>query len=701
MKNGNKMRIANLLQKIVLALSLLLVMPLTIIQAQAQTSQSQLISSVLFEGNKRFSDAQLSSMVDLSSSGIFTSERMATDVRSISLAYEQVGFSDVVVSSRTEVAQGNRVRVIFVINEGERSGIGGINFTGNNAIGANRLKDAIRTKESHLLSWLTKDDNYDEDNLAIDSELIRIYYANRGYPDAQVLSAFGEYDTSRNAYFINFTIDEGEYYQFGSIAIETSIAGLDSEALRSSINTHEGNRYSYAKLQKTAQNMAVAATSQGFAFADVRPRISRNSLNNTFDITYLVDEGARVYVERINIIGNEKTRDFVIRRELGFAEGDPFNRSIISKGKSGIEALNFFNVVNITSSAGSAPDKAVINIVVEEKSTGDYGLTAGYSTDVGVLGEISLTERNFLGRGQYLKVSIGATEGGQTYDFSFTEPRFMGLKISAGVDLYKHKTEETTASFYGTDATGAKFRVGMPITNEFSSQLFVGFENKKFIDTIAPPSGIIFDGNIRTKTFVGYSLTYNGLDNTLKPTNGLFATLSQQYVGFDNNYISTDLKARYFLPFLEDTGVVASVKGQVGVVSHLSGLGVHASETYRMNSTLVRGFASMGPRLASGELLGSTYYAGLSAEIEFPIPVLPESYGLNGALWVDVGYLGAESAAGPVATIGKTTPLRSSAGVSIIWDSPFGPLRGDFAHILQKDTADQTQMFQLTMRTLL
>ncbi|MCF6343069.1 MAG: outer membrane protein assembly factor BamA [Devosiaceae bacterium] len=694
------------IRSFLLALSLLISAPLVTMQAQANpNNQGQLVASVLFEGNQRFSDAQLISMIDLASFGVFSDERLNVDIRSISLAYDGAGYTDVSVSANKDVLDNGRIVVTFIINEGDRSGIGGINFTGNNSIGANQLKDAIITKETNLLSWLLKDDSYDEDKLAYDSEVIRNYYANRGYPDAQVLSAVAEYDTSRRAYFINFTINEGEYYEFGNISIETSIPGLDVEVLKQAISTNEGSRYSVKKLTKTAQDMAFRATAQGYAFANVRPRIDRDVANRSFSITYLVDEGARIYVERVNIYGNQKTRDFVIRRELGFAEGDPFNRSIVTRAKDNIENLGFFSMVNVTSERGSAADKVVINIAVEEKSTGDYGFTAGYSSEQGVLGEISLTENNFLGRGQYLKVAIGATQGGQTYQFSFTEPRFMGLKISAGIDLYKKVAEETASSFYGSDATGGQFNFGMPITNELSTSVFVGFESKKFTDAIAPLTAIgIADGDIRTKAFVGYSLTYNGLDDIRKPTNGIYASLTQQYVGFDNNYIKTDIKARYFLPIVEDSGFIASVKGQAGIVSDLSGSGVHPTEAYVLGAQLVRGFTGggMGPRiLASGEGLGATWYAGLSAEVEFPIPVLPESYGLSGAIWADVGYVGPESTGGPVATAGTTQPLRSSIGASIIWDSPFGPLRGDFAHVLQKDAADSTQVFQLTMRTLL
>lgn len=666
-------------------------------------SENPIVASVLFEGNQRFSDAQLLAMVDMGSRGIFTDGRLATDIQSIKLAYDQAGFTTVGVTARTDVLENARVRVVFVVTEGERAGIAAVTFSGNNVIGADQLKGTIQTKESHLLSWLLRDDTFDEDRLAVDSELIRLYYSNRGYPDAQVLSSVAEFDDTRNAYFVNFTISEGEFYKFGAIGIETSIVGLDTSALKATIRTVEGNRYSSTRLQRSSENMAFSATGQGFPFADVRPRIDRDVVNRIFNITYLVDEGARVFVERINIVGNGKTRDFVIRRELDFAEGDPFNRSIISRGKSAIDALGFFSSVNVTTDRGSAADQVVINIAVVEKSTGDYGATAGYSTTDGILGEVSLTERNFLGRGQYLRVAVGAAQSGRTFDFSFTEPRFMGLKISSGFDIYKKISDETGSSFYGSDATGGQLRFGVPVTDEISSVLFVGFETKTFADTGAPLSALVIDGLTRNKLNIGYTLSYNGLDDRTNPTNGLIATLTQQYVGLDNNYLKSELKARYFLPVLEDSGFIASVRGQAGVINDL-GAGVHPTETFVLGPTLVRGFEGrgFGPRLAgSGETLGATYYAGLSAEFEFPVPVLPESYGLSGAVWADAGYVGNESAAGPAATAGITDPLRASIGASIIWDSPFGPLRGDFAHVLKKDAADKTQIFQLTLQSLL
>ncbi len=686
-----------------------------------RVAENAIVASVLFEGNQKFTDENLIAMVNVASRSTFTQERLAADAASIRAAYDNAGYTGVSVTTRVDTVADGRKRVVFVINEGDRAGIAAINFTGNNAFSASALKDIISSKETGILSWLLNDDEMKQEKLAVDKELIRLFYANRGYPDARVLSAVAEYDATKNAYFVSFTISEGERYTFGEIGIETSIAGLDTEALRSSIRTYQGNVYKYRDLQRSVEDLAYRATGQGFAFADVRPRLDRDVVNKVFNITYLVDEGARIYVERIDIVGNTKTRDFVIRRELGFAEGDPFNRSMVTRGKSAIEGLGFFSSVGVSTRQGSSSDKVVLNIAVVEKSTGDYGFTGGYSTADGILAEISLTETNFLGRGQYLKLAIGATPNGQTYDFSFTEPRFMGLKVSAGVDVYRRFSGETLTNFFGYESTGGQLRFGVPITDQISVDLLAGVETKTFADaytydhdnnpntpeiphpTAAGDSVVITNGQTLNKAFVGYNLTYNTVDSPSLPTSGLIATLNQQFVGWDHSFVRTEAKARYFVPLIEDSGIVASVRGQVGVINDLSGAGVHPSETYFKGPRLVRGFQSMGmgPKAANGESLGSLMFAGISAEIEFPIPVLPESYGIRGAVWGDVGYLSSASAAAAPTTSGDTQQVRSSVGASLIWNSPFGPLRGDFAHVLQQDTADSTQVFQFTISTLL
>lgn len=693
-----------------LALALVLAAPLSGVSGPvvgvAQAQEQRLVSAVLFEGNNGFSDAQLSDMLNVTSRGSFTDASLAADVETVRLAFVGKGYTNVKVSTRLEQAPNGRTRVTIVVDEGSRVGIAAINFTGNNSISAGTLKSVIRTHETHLLSWLFRDDAYSEDQLQVDRQLIELYYMNHGYPDAAVTSAVGEFDSSRGAYFVNFTVSEGERYRFGNIGVETSIDGLNADVLTGSIKTAKGSTYSLADLQKSQEEMAFEATAQGYAFADVRPRIDRDVATSTFNVTYLVDQGARVYVERINITGNDKTRDAVIRRELDFGEGDPFNRSIVSRGKSNIEKLGFFKTVNLDFAPGSAPDKVVINIAVEEQSTGDYGLTAGYDSSAGLLGEVSVTERNFLGKGQYVRVSVGASESGKSFDFSFTEPRFMGLRVSSGVDVYHRIVEETDSGTYGTTSTGGQLRFGVPITSDLNGSVFLGLEQKSITDADGTFSDIVNDGDTFTKAWVGYSLNYNSLDDNKHPTEGLVANFTQQYIGVDHSLLKTEAKARYFMSILPDAGIVGSIKGQAGFIYSFDGP-VHPLEAFRNGSSIVRGFQSngFGPRLDStNEGLGYTGYVAASAEVEFPIPVLPETYGVRGAVWADAALIDGNGAVGGMSAVNLDSideNFKSSVGASLIWDSPFGPLRGDFAYVISKATDDKTQVFSLTIQNLL
>ena len=695
-----------------LALALVLTAPLGGVSVPlvgvAEAQEQRLTSSVLFEGNNGFSDAQLSDMLNVTARGSFTDASLAADLETVRLAYVGKGYTNVKVTSRLEQAPNGRTRVTIVVDEGSRVGIAAVNFTGNNSISSGTLKSVIRTHETHLLSWLFRDDSYSEEQLQVDRQLIELYYMNHGYPDAAVTSAVGEFDASRGAYFVNFTVSEGERYKFGAVGVETSIDGLNTDALTGAIKTGKGATYSLADLQKSQEEMAFEATAQGYAFADVRPRIDRDVATSTFNVTYLIDQGARIYVERINITGNEKTRDAVIRRELDFGEGDPFNRSMVSRGKSSIEKLGFFKAVNVDFAQGSAADKVVININVEEQSTGDYGLTAGYDSSAGLLGEVSVTERNFLGKGQYVRLSVGASQSGQTVDFSFTEPRFMGLRVSAGIDVYHRIVSETDSNIYGTTSTGGQLRFGVPVTSDINGSVFFGVEQKTVQDDVAPYSTVLTaDGY--NKAWIGYSLNYNTLDDAKHPTEGLIANFTQQYIGLDHSLLKTEAKARYFMSIMPDAGIVGSVKAQAGLIYSFDG-DVSPVEAFRSGSNIVRGFQSggFGPKTfasdgTSLESLGYTGYVAASAEIEFPIPVLPETYGVRGSVWADAALIDGSGASDTIIPNAGSVDenFKSSVGASVIWDSPFGPLRGDFAYVLNKATDDKTQLFSLTLQNLL
>jgi outer membrane protein insertion porin family len=699
-----------LMRGVVMALALLMATPLAgtggPLGASAALAQNSdpLVASVLFEGNQGFSDSQLLAMVDVATRGIASPSVIAADEESIRIAYQEKGYANVSVGSRLEQTSAGRVLVIFVISEGARAGIAAINFTGNNSIDAGTLKSVIRTRETHILSWLFRDDAYNPQLVAIDKELIRVYYGNRGFPDAVVTSAVAEFDPARNAYFLNFTISEGNRYSFGDISIETSIPGLNADALTGSVRTREGGRYSLADLEKTQADMAFEATAQGYPFADVRPRVTRDLTNNIFNVTYLVDEGPRIYIERIEISGNEKTRDFVIRRELEFAEGDPFNRSMLQRGKIAIEALGYFSAVSVDLQPGSASDKVVILITVVEQSTGDYGATVGWASDQGILGEVSVTERNFLGRGQYLRAALGLSGSGRSFDLSFTEPRLAGLKISSGIDLYHRVNSENDVNFYGSTATGGQLRIGLPVTRDVNVGFFGGVESKSFVDTAPPTSTVAgaLDGVTRNKFWIGYNLVYNGVDDVKRPTEGIYATFSQQYIGWDYSLLKTEAKARWFFPIMEDSGIIGSVKGQAGIIYSFSGA-VSPLEAFTPSSSIVRGFASkgFGPKTAAGESIGTTAYAAISGEISFPLPVVPETYGLKGAVWADAAVIGPAAGTVAVDPLSVDQPLKGSVGASIIWDGPFGPIRGDVGYAHTKATTDTREFFQLTIQNLI
>ena len=537
--------------------------------------------------------------------------------------------------------------------------------------------------------------------------LIQQYYQNHGFPDAQVTSATAEYNAEHKGYFINFTIVEGDAYKFGKIGVETSISGLDANQLTYLIATHQGDRFSQAEVDKTVIALAVEATNLGYPFADVRPRVIRNAATGTFDVAYLVDEGQHIYVERINITGNDKTRDFVIRRELGFSEGDPFSRALVTQAKTNIEALGFFSRVDVSATTGSAPDKIVLNIAVTEQSTGNYGVTAGYDSASGILGEISIEEKNFLGRGQYIKASVGASLTGHSFDFSFTEPHFMGLRLSTGLDLYHHIADETSTNIYGTTSTGGQLRVGLPLTPDINANASFGIDQTSIADATAPTSGIFTNGQTFNKAWVGYGLQMNTLDDQKHPTQGLIASINGQYVGWGYNYLKTEAKARYYMPIFPDAGIIGSVKVQGGMINDFGG-NVNPLEAFTYGNTLVRGFSPrmMGPMAtASGgalEPLGYTAYAGASVEADFPIPMLPETYGLTGAVWADAAYISGQGSVGIPAVAGSTNqPFKSSVGASVIWDSPFGPLRGDFSLPLTYSSTDTPQYFAVTLNNLL
>jgi outer membrane protein insertion porin family len=667
--------------------------------------ENPVINEVAFEGNKRFKDDQLASGIESKPLGVFTAAKVQSDVARILDLYRRSGRYEASVTPQTIKLSDNRVNLVFEIVEGPKTSVSGIAFVGNHAFSDSRLRTVIATRQSGPLSFLRSGDNYDPALLSSDEEKLRQYYLDRGYADFQVVSSVAELDRERNKFFITFTINEGPRYRFGDINVDTTIPGVDPKDLERQVITHKGHIFSSSAVNKSLENITLHLASNGSPFAQAQPRLDRDPETLTIGVTYVVDEGQRVYVERIEIRGNTRTRDYVIRREFDIAEGDAFNRVLIDRARRRLENLGYFSNVDITTEPGSADDRVVVVVSVVEEPTGEFSFGIGYSTSDGAIGDVSLHEKNFLGRGYNLTASVGGGTDTQNYDFGLTDPYFMGRRISAGFDVFRNVYNKNSTRSYDYKTTGGSFTLGFPITDDFTVQ--TGYEIKR--EEISVSSSDCAAGTIslaicqaKGGTYVSsvfYSLIYNTLDNYRDPHDGFYVKFTQEFagVGGDVTYLKTTGSGSYYHEILPDRDVVGLIKVQGGDIFGI-GENVRLLDEFFKGGETVRGFSTsgLGPRdPTTGDALGGKMFVAGTAEVQFPLPLLPKTLGLKGAVFADAGTLfntDAVIAGSPL----DDANIRSSVGGSILWNSPLGPLRADFAQVITKDNYDKTQFFRFS-----
>lgn len=687
-----------------------------------QVSEYQVVNNVLFQGNKKLKDAALGGAVQLKPRGAFSQATLDSDAQSIKEAYKRVGRDDVTVGTKVIDLGENRVNVVFEINEGGRTKIAAINFVGNDAYGDRRLADIISTKRSSFLSFMLRDDIYDEDRLRADEEALRRFYFNHGYADFQVVSAFGELDEATNQYTITITVDEGQRYTFGDVTVESSIPEVDGASLQRLVETRKGDVYNAKDVEDSIIAITENVAGAGYAFAKVTPRGDRNFETRTISVVYTVDQGAKAYVERIEIRGNERTRDFVIRREFDVSEGDAFNQVLIQRAKKRLEALNFFEKVEVSTAPGSQPDQVVLVVDLVEKSTGEFSIGAGYSTggdNAGPSVEGSITERNFLGRGQFIKFSAGGGKNSRDYSFSFTEPYFLGRRIAAGFDVFRQTRKY---DHYDSDVTGGTIRFGLPITNNISTQLAYNISQEEYSLADDCVSGGVYDpakcsislaiqdgvkDSPWIKSSVSGTLVYNTIDDMKNPRNGIYANFTTEVAGLggDAKFVKFTGRGSYYQTLSEELDIVGLVSVGGGHIQGFGDDGLRVFDHFKGNDRMIRGFEynGFGPiDQATKEHLGGTTYFNASAEAQFPIPIVPESFGLRGAVFADAATLyGNKVETTPPVNFGTSSDmeLRASVGVGLLWASPFGPLRIDYAVPVKKQDTDNTQEFNFGIST--
>ncbi|WP_373235911.1 outer membrane protein assembly factor BamA [Cohaesibacter celericrescens] len=662
--------------------------------------ENAVINRIAFEGNDRLKDKMLEGIVTSKSRGILSESRIQTDTQRILEAYRRAGRFGARVEPKVIDLGRNRADLVFEVTEGAKTSVSRVAILGNKAYSDGRLQKVITTKETGWLSWLSSNDVYDAERLAADEERLRKFYLNNGYADFRVVSSVADLDRERNVFFVTITVDEGEQYRIGDVEIDSAVPDVDAESLRGQLKTDSGDVYSMDAVSESLEDITIEISKSGYAFARVTPRADRDYENKTINLVYQVDEGARAYIERINVRGNTRTRDFVIRREFDMAEGDAFNRVLLDRAKRRLDNLGFFEKVAINTAPGSSPDRVVLNVDVVEKGTGSLSLGGGYSTGDGFIADVSVSERNFMGRGQYLKVAASGGTSKRSYNLSFTEPYFLGRRMSAGFDLFKDSYEDTDTREYDYERVGGTIRFGLPITDELSFNPYYTLEQKQISNYenygLASASPAIEEAQDEGKTLksaIGYSLVYNTIDNMQNPSNGVYMKFNQEFAGLggDVRFIQSTIDARYYHELYSAWGLVGMVKVGAGHIQGIGGDDVRLLDSFYKGGETIRGFASSGygPRdTASNEALGGKTYFNATAELQFPIPYL-DSVGLSGAVFADAGTLfGSDATKG---TFDSDTSIRSSVGAGLVWASPFGLLRVDYGYALSKESYDDTQ----------
>lgn len=677
--------------------------------------ENPIINQVLFEGNSALGTDKLKDEVSIHPRSIFTKSHVLQDVQRIVELYRRSGRISVVVTPKIVELPQRRVDLVFEITEGPKTGIQRVNFLGNKAFSDNQLRDVVVTKESRWWHFFSSNDNYDPDRIEYDREQLRKYYTNKGYYDFRTISSTAELQPDQKNFAITYVIDEGPKYKFGKLRVETDLKKLNGDVLRTLLPIKEGQAYQGDKIETAVDSLTFAAGAAGFAFVDIRPRYHANPETRTVDVTFDVKEGPRVYIERIDIVGNTVTLDHVIRREINLAEGDAYNRVLVDRSKTEIKRLDFFKTVDIDQLPGSAADRTVLRVKVQEQPTGELSFGAGYSSVDQLLLDVGVSQHNFRGRGQdiRLRASVGSLR--QQIDFAFTEPRFMGRDLRAGFDIYSYRYDYSNQAGFNSESLGAQLNLGFPLNvNTYLSTRYALHSDRVIVSNGQCTSGTVSlticdqTGAHLTST-VGYTLTLDRRNDPRRATRGFYVNFRQDFagVGGDVKYLRTETEGGWYHGF--NSAFVLSVTGSAGLVNGWGGDSVRINDRFFKGGNTFRGFqvAGIGPRDTQyDEALGGKLYAIGTTELSIPNG-LPEQYGIRTALFTDVGTLGLlDKSSKATGQYGAPNPkvvddlgLRASAGLSVFWTSPLGPIRLDFSQVLAKETYDKTESFRFSTST--
>ena len=737
--------------------------------------ENPIVNRVILDGNRKVKEDKLTEELQLTARGVFTRAKVQADVNRIVEVYRRGGRFAAMVTPKVTPLEQNRVDVIYEIEEGPKTGVAKVNFVGNEAFTSGELRNVVLTSESRWWKFFSSNANFDPDRLEFDREQLRKFYARNGYADFRVASATAELTPDRKDFFITFSVEEGPKYTIGDVRVKTTLAKLDERTLENYVAVKPGQTYDGDRVEKVVEALTFATGATGYAFVDIRPRLDRNPESKTIDLTFEINEGPRVYVERINIKGNTRTLDKVIRREVRIAEGDAFNRVLVDRSKTRIRSLGYFGEVSIMEKPGSAPDRTELDVSVEERSTGSFSVGVGVSSTENFIVDFSIEERNLMGRGQFLRARVQASSRTRQVDLRFTQPYFLDRNLAAGFSIFNQRTDYEESGFI-RDRTGFGLNAGFQISEYGRGSLqyllthdnvIIDFNDSRSYATGVDPATLILPGadfnlstadnngetiNIITANFcdflnntitptcdsrgkfltslIGYGLSWDKRDDPIDPTRGWRFSFSQAIagVGGDVNYHRTEIGGAYYQRLYR--GFIGSLKLRAGYIDGFGGDTVRLSDRFFEGASTFRGFevAGIGPRYIpqnavltnDGEIqsqaIGGKAYAIGTLEVLLPLPI-PKSYGIRAAAFTDFGTVGLvddqtkllnedtnfwvdpEGDGIFIKPVQDDLSLRASAGVTVSWDSPFGPIRFDIARVLRKEEYDRVESFRFSAGT--
>jgi outer membrane protein insertion porin family len=687
--------------------------------------ENPIINRVAYEGNERFDDKAINDEVHLKPRSVYTRTKVQADVKRILDLYRRSGRFAATVEPKVVQLPQNRVDLIFEVNEGKLTGIQSINFVGDKAFGNGELQAIISTKESRWYRFFSSDDTYDPDRLTYDRELLRKYYLAKGYADFRVVSAVAELTPARDGFIITFAIEEGERYHVGKVGLNVGLKNLKPEELQPLLTTMEGDWYNADEVEKSINKLTTAVGDRGYAFVDIRPLVTRNKEQHTVDLTYDIAEGPRVYVERIDINGNVATLDRVIRRQFTVAEGDAFNTSKVKRSEQNLKNLGFFKKVEVTNVPGSAPDKTVVNVNLEEQSTGELSVGTGFSTTEGLLANVGIHQSNLLGQGQDLRLNGTLSQFVKAVDLSFTEPYFLNRPLAAGWDIFQTQNNNQRLQTYDLYSLGATGRLGFDLTQDLHNTWRYTIRQDSITNIQSNTSLFIQqEAASRTESVIGTSLYWDQRNDHVTPTGGYYISADGSFAGLgaEVRYLKGVLGAGYYYQIAPNWVVRAKVEG--GAVMGIN-QDVFIGDRFYVGGDNLRGFANagIGPRDTNTDdaLGGNDYY---TASLQMGVPLgLPEELGVSGRLFVDAGSLfginqvrplvqnitsntfdGNGNVTGTVTTKFTSTfvdssSLRLSTGAGVSWKSPLGPVTIDLGIPILKQPFDQRELIRVNFGT--